>query len=150
MWNTFIPVATSIPESRVIGTHTSYLFRCHHPLITQLKQKKLICHTQNWRNICSMYICIRYLTFHLELLHLYIHLLLCLQTSMGIYILRFCLDCHWLLGILDLKWKVVVIHFISPFLSFLVSWRLLNITYFRHQCLSGIVSNRRDVDFMWY
>ena len=44
-----------------------------------------------------------YLTFYLELLHLYIHLLLCLQISMGIYILRFYPDCHWLLGKFDLK-----------------------------------------------
>ena len=45
------------------------------------------------------------LTFHLDLFHRCIHFLLCQHTSMGIYILRFYRDCHWLLG-KDLKWRI--------------------------------------------
>ena len=61
----------------------------------RLFKNLLLCHF--WRNI---------ITFHLDLFHQYIHLKFCHCTSKGIYIQHFYLDCHWLLGIFDLKWIV--------------------------------------------
>ena len=54
---------------------------------------------------CTVYKFGNILTFHLDLSHRYIHSLLFHYTSMEIYILHFCLDCYWLLGIFDLKLK---------------------------------------------